>query len=78
MREEYVIEAYSPSKNQTIREFNLEMGNPSITSRTQANQIASSFATRLNNQQYLRATDWEAKVTWQQLGIETIPGYIKK
>lgn len=78
MREEYIIEAYSPSKNQKIREFNLEMGNPSITVLSDANRIAESFAARLNNQQYLKATDWQPKVTWQQLGIETIPGYIKK
>ena len=78
MREEYIIEAYSPSKNQTIREFNLEMGNPSITNRSEANRLAESFATRLNKKQHLKTTDWQAKVTWQQLGIETIPGYIKK
>jgi hypothetical protein len=71
MREEYVIQAYSPSKNQTIREFNLEMGNPSITNKAQADQIANAFAARLNQQQYLKATDWRAKVEWQQLGMET-------
>lgn len=78
MREEYVIQAYSPSKHQTIREVNLEMGNPSITNRAQADQIASAFAYRLNNQKYLQANDWQPKVEWQQLGIETLPGYIKK
>lgn len=78
MREEYVIQAYSPSKNQTVREFNLEMGNPSITDKTKAQQFANAFASRLNHQQYLKTTDWVAKVEWQQLGIETLSGYIKK
>lgn len=76
MREEYVIQAHSPSKNQTIREFNLEMGNPSITNKVQALQIATSFADRLNKQKHLQATDWQPKVEWQQLGIETIPGFL--
>jgi hypothetical protein len=76
MREEYVIQAYSPSTNQTIREFNLEMNNPSIKNKIEANQIASAFAYRLNKQKYLQATDWTPRVEFQQLGIETIPGYI--
>lgn len=76
MREEYVIQAYSPTAHQVIREFNLEMGNLSITDLNYATQIATSFAQRLNQQQYLKATDWEPKVEWQQLGIQTLPGYI--
>lgn len=76
MREEYVIEAYSPRMNQTVREINLEMGNPSITNRATAQKFAESLAQRLNQKQHLKTTDWQPKVTWQQLGIETLPGYI--
>lgn len=72
MREEYIIQAYSPSQNQTIREFNLEMGNPAIIDRIKAQQIAEAFALRLNKQQYLRSTDWQPKIKWQQSGIETL------
>lgn len=78
MREEYVIQAYSPTAHQTIREFNLEMGNPSIVDKIKADQIATAFAHRLNQQRYLNVTDWRPKVEWQQLGIETIPGYIPR
>ena len=76
MREEYVIQAYSPTAHQVIREFNLEMNNPAITDSVYATQIATAFAERLNRNQYLKATDWEPKVEWQQVGIETLPGYI--
>lgn len=78
MREEFVIQAYSPSKHQTVREINLEMGNPSIINQNTAQQLAEAFAIRLNRQRHLQANDWVAKVEWQQLGIETLPGYIKK
>lgn len=78
MREEYIIQAYSPTAHQTVREFNLGMGNPSITNRNLAQQIAESFAARLNAKQHLKVSDWIAKIEWQQLGIETLPGYIKK
>lgn len=75
MREEYIIQAYSPSKHQTVREFNLEMGNPSITDQALAEKFADSFATRLNRQRYLKATDWIPKAEWQQLGVDTLGGH---
>lgn len=75
MREEYTIKAHSATVNQTIREFNLGMGNPVITNKQYAEQVAQAFAQRLNEQQYLKATDWVAKVQWEQAGISTIPGY---
>lgn len=77
MREEYVIEAFSPALNQSVREFHLEKnGIISITDTKYAQQLAESFATRLNQQQYLKSTDWQGRVTWQQLGIETLSNYI--
>ena len=61
MREEYVIEAYSPSLNQSVREFQLESSGPaSITDLQSAQQLAGNFSIRLN----------------QQLGIETMPGFV--
>ena len=71
MREEYVIEAWSPTLGQTLREFNLGDGQRSIVDLTLAERTAESFAQRLNNQRWLNQQDWQARVTWQQLGIET-------
>lgn len=74
---EYVVEAYSPSLNQTVREFQLSNNaNVSITSEAIALQHGQSFAQRMNNKQHMSATDWVAKVTLQELGIQTLPNYL--
>jgi hypothetical protein len=59
----YAVHAYSPSKNQTQREFNQDelQGRPAMT-RLYAEQLATAFAQRLNTQQFLRATDWQGRV----------------
>lgn len=75
MREEYIIQAYSPSLNRTVREFNLAMGNPIITDQRLADLTADSFSARLNQQKHLKVTDWQPKAEWQKTGIETIDGY---
>jgi hypothetical protein len=55
----YAIHAHSPSRNQTQRQFNQdELAGRPITSRQLAEQHAAAYAQQLNNQQFLRATDW--------------------
>ena len=77
MRQEYVIEAYSPTLHQTIREFHLHKHTCiSMHCEISATQHAESFAARLNQQQYLKVNDWQPKVTYQSLGIETLDGFI--
>lgn len=75
---QYTIKAYSPTARQTLQEFNLEMGNPAITNKVYAEQIARAFAHKLNQKQHLKATDWEPKVELEDVGIHTIPGYIQR
>ena len=58
---EYAILAYSRSKNETQRELNLE-NNPKVTDAAYAQQIADAFAHRLNLNQFLHTTDWEARI----------------
>jgi hypothetical protein len=55
----YAIHAYSKTRNQTQRQFNQdELEGRPITSKRLAEQHASAYAQQLNNQQFLRATDW--------------------
>jgi hypothetical protein len=74
---EYTVYAYSPSLNQTLRQFNLDGGvnNPHLTEE-QANQWATGFAAQLNQQTNMGATDWQAVVKYEELGIQTLPGYL--
>ena len=58
---EYAILAFSYSKNETQRELNLE-NNPRVTDQAYAQKIAESFAMRLNQNQFLNATDWVARI----------------
>ena len=76
MREEYIVEAFSPSLNQSLRELNLEMNNPAIQNKAYAQQWADAFAQRLNKQAKLGATDWVGRTRWEKAGITTIPGYL--
>lgn len=75
-RQEYTINAFSPSLNQSIREINLEMGNPQISNKIYAQQIANAFASRLNKNAHMQATDWVGKPTFETVGIETLPNYL--
>lgn len=54
--EEYIVIAYSVSKNHRQRELNL-MG-PAPTSARNAQQWADSFAARCNKNKLLGAEDW--------------------
>ena len=59
----YAIQAYSPSKNQLQREFDEDaLKGRHCTDLKLAERKAQSFATRLNQQQLLNATDWKPRV----------------
>ena len=59
----YAIHAHSPSRNQTQRQFNQdELEGRPITNKQLAEQHAQAYAQQLNNQQFLRATDWTAQI----------------
>ena len=75
-RQEYTINAYSPSLNQSIREFNLAQGNPALLDQQYAQKVADSFAYRLNQQRHMKATDWEGRAIFESVGIETLPNYL--
>ena len=74
--EQYVIEAYSPTAQQTVREFNLEGGLRVITQHNEALMAAAFFAARMNRDQYLQATDWQPKFSLQTTGIETLDSFL--
>ncbi len=59
----YAIHAYSRTRNQTQREMAQDelQGRP-VTSKQLAEQMAEAFAERLNQQQFLRATDWQGRI----------------
>lgn len=76
MSEGYSIYAYSPSLNTKVREFNLEMNNPIITSKIYAEQIASAFAQRMNDKKHMQTSDWQSRVIYEQYGVTTLPNYL--
>jgi len=59
----YAIQAYSRARNQTQREMSQDelQGRP-ITNRRLAEQMAESFAQRLNQRGFLRTADWQPRV----------------
>jgi hypothetical protein len=68
---QYVIEAYSPTAHQTIRQVSLNnMAITPETNKRQAEQTAQAFALTLNSQQKLQATDWVGRATLKDLGSE--------
>lgn len=75
MSYEYTVKAYSPTANQTIREFFLNrQQNLPVTNKQQAERAAAVFAERLNQRQYLGCTDWQPRARLEALGIDSIPG----
>jgi hypothetical protein len=75
MSQQWIVEAFSTKANQSQRQFNLEnMQGP----RDQAEALlwAQGFALRLNQEQSLGATDWEARVSYQQVGIDTLINHL--
>lgn len=76
MSEGYSIYAYSPSLNTKVREFNLEMNNPTITNKIYAEQIANAFAQRMNAKKHMQVSDWTSRVIYEQYGVTTLPNYL--
>lgn len=67
---QYVIEAYSPTAHQSLRQVMLD--NLQITvelNPVQAQRSADAFAYTLNQQAKLGATDWVGSATLQDLGV---------
>ena len=78
MAQIYTVEAYSPSTGQTVREFDLtNIVNEQLTQQ-QADFLAQKFAELQNRNFYMHTCDWQPKVTQQQVGIETLDGYVKR
>lgn len=67
---QYVIEAYSATAHQSLRQVSLN--NSAITpelDRVQAEATARAFAHTLNQQAKLGAQDWTGTATLQELGV---------
>jgi hypothetical protein len=75
MQSGYIIEAYSPSLNQSLRRLDLQNLAPPQDLAT-AQRDADTWALVQNRDQKMHVTDWQARVTWQDLGIETLPSYL--
>ena len=59
----YAIHAYSKTRNQTQRQFMQdELAGRPITSKILAEQTARAYAQQLNQNQFLRATDWTPQI----------------
>ena len=71
----WTVYAYSPSLNQRVRRFDLANMQTEITEQ-QARQHADNFAELQRTNQYMMAQDWQAVVELEQLGIDTLPGYM--
>jgi len=72
----YTVEAYSPSLNQTVRQFDLaNVVNEQLTQQ-QADLAAQRFAALQNQNFYMRACDWQPLVKLQEVGIQTVDGYL--
>jgi hypothetical protein len=71
----YTVWAHSPSLNEWQCQVNIELNQQLLTEHT-AKQWADAFASTLNQQQKLRATDWHGVVKYEATGIESVPEYL--
>ena len=72
----YTVEAYSPSLGQTVRQFDLSnVVNEQLTQQ-QADFLAQRFAELQNKNFYMHVCDWQPLVKQQQVGIETMDGFL--
>jgi hypothetical protein len=74
----YTVEAYSPSLNQTVRQFDLTNVVDETLTQEQAELLAQQFADLQNRNFYMHVCDWKPKVIQQDVGIHTVDGYIKQ
>ena len=71
----YTVWAHSPSLNEWQRQFDLS-NMTRAPSQAEAQQDADAFAGILNRDRKQNATDWLGVVKLEELGIQTIPGYL--
>ena len=74
MQTGYTILAYSPSLNQTVRQFDLSDLNL-VQDAGLAQQLADSFAELQNRDAKMSVADWQGRVELTQVGIETWPSF---
>jgi hypothetical protein len=72
----YTVEAYSPSTGQTVRQFDLTNIVDELMTREQADFLAGKFAELQNRNFYMHACDWQPVVKQQEVGIQTVDGYL--
>ena len=72
----YTVEAFSPSLNQTVRQFDLTNIVDELQTREQADLMAERFARLQSQNFYMHVCDWQPLVKQQQVGIETIDGFL--
>jgi hypothetical protein len=71
----YTVEAYSASLNQSVRQFDLtNVVNTQLT-ESEANLAAERFAQLQNSSFYMHVCDWQPRVIFQSVGIQTMDGY---
>ena len=73
--QKYTIWAHNHKLNQTMHQVNLD-DMPADATHAQAQQRADAFAMRLNQQQHMMSTDWAGVVKLEEVGVETLPGYL--
>lgn len=78
MAQIYTVSAYSPSLNQTIRQIDLTNVIDTTSTQAQAQMVAEQFARLQNSRFHMQACDWSARVELEEVGIETVPGYVKR
>lgn len=71
MRTSYTIWAYSPSLNQSQRQFDLANIHMDIVDPKLAQRDADAFASICNRDRKLNASDWQGQIKLENLGIDT-------
>jgi len=72
----YTVEVYSPSLNQTMRQIDLTNVLDTTSTQAQAQMVAEQFARLQNSRFHMQACDWQPLVKQQEVGIQTINGYL--
>jgi hypothetical protein len=72
MSEQYTVWAYSPSQHQEVR---LVSGAHPAT-QIEAEQAGEFFVAGLNEDQYLRAGDWQVRIKYEPVGFESLEGWV--
>jgi hypothetical protein len=72
MAQQYTVWAYSPSQHQEVRSVSAE--HP--PTQLDAEQAAEFFVAGLNQNQYLKAGDWQPRVKFEPVGFESLEGWV--